>query len=292
MTSRLNNKLEAADLALRSAALNGDSKALGQLIEHHRDFLFNVIWRMVLNPQDAEDITQDVIIKIITNLAKFKGESAFRTWIYRIAFNHVINLPKRPLEKEITSFDQYGEELDAMPDHPYPDNNVPSAEDKLVIEDVMLGCTAGMLMCLNREQRLIFILGEMYEIDSRMGAEILSISPENFRQQLARARKQLFNFMNKKCGLVNKNNPCRCQKKTRAFIEHGYVNPDSLQFNAFYKRRINQIVETRHRQIHTALEKQYAEIFAQHPHQERPVIKERIEKIIGGEDFQRTFEVN
>lgn len=291
MNAQHNSQQNAADLDLRSAALNGDSAALGRLIERHRDFLYNVVWRMTLNPQDAEDITQDIIIKIITNLAKFRGESAFKTWAYRIAFNHVINLPKRPLEQAITSFDQYGAELDALPDRRFPETGEPSAEDKLVIEEAMLGCTAGMLMCLDRQQRLIYILGEMFEIDSKTGAEILGISADNFRQQLSRARKQLYNFMTHKCGLVNKTNPCRCQKKTKAFIENGWVDPRTLKFNTAYRKRISQRVTRKHKDMESVLDNEYAAIFRDHPFQEKPAITERIKAMLRGKDFREIFEV-
>ena len=89
----------------------------------------------------------------------------------------------------------------------------------------MLGYTSGMLMCLIREQRIVYILGEIFEVDFEMGAEILELTAANFRKQLSRARQQLYNFMENKCCLINKNNPCRCHKKTRTFIEKGWVNP-------------------------------------------------------------------
>jgi DNA-directed RNA polymerase specialized sigma24 family protein len=73
-----------------------------------------------------------------------------------------------------------------------------------------------MLLCLDREHRSIYILGEILEVTDGMGAELLEISRENFRQRLARARRKLHNFMNDKCGLVNRANRCRCAKKTVA----------------------------------------------------------------------------
>ena len=77
------------------------------------------------------------------------------------------------------------------------------------IEESKVSCMAGMLMCLDREQRLIYIVGELFEIDHNMGSEIFGTSPANFRQKLSRARKDLYHWMHDKCGLVNKENPCR-----------------------------------------------------------------------------------
>ena len=284
---------EIKDYNLRLAALNGDSRALGQLIENHRDFIYNIVWRMVLNTEDAEDITQDIIIKIITNLAKFKGESKFSTWIYRITYNHVINLPKTKAEKIITGFEHYGKSLDDCKDEPYPDvNQVPTPEDEMVVKEALLGCTSGMLLCLDREQRFIFILGELFAIESHTGAEILNISAENYRKRLSRARKQLFNFMDNKCGLVNKSNPCRCNKKTKAFIKRGWVNPKDLKFNNHFQKLIKEVADKKHPIIWDIMEQKYAEIYQGHPYQEKAIIKKRIEKVLASGDFKKAFNLS
>ncbi len=104
---------------------------------------------------------------------------------------------------------------------------------------------SGMLLCLDREQRLIYILDEVFRIDHRLASEFLEISPDNFRQKLARARRDIYNFMNNKCGLVNKNNPCRCPKKTKGLVQLGIVDPERLQFNAHYVQRIRDLVPER-----------------------------------------------
>ena len=80
-------------------AVNGSKKALEQLIHQHYSFIYNVAIRYVLSPEDAEDLTQEVIIKVITKLSQFKQESSFRTWVYRIVFNHFLKSKKRNLEK-------------------------------------------------------------------------------------------------------------------------------------------------------------------------------------------------
>ena len=106
--------------------------------------------------------------------------------------------------------------------------------------EAMLSCTSGMLLCLDREQRLTFILGAIFEVSDTVAAEVLEITPDNFRQRLARARRDLRNFMNDKCGLVNQANPCRCAKKTRGFIQAGYVDPKNL---LFVRERIGEVRE-------------------------------------------------
>ena len=107
---------------------------------------------MVHDPTDAKDLTQEVLIKVITKLSRFEGKSAFRTWLYRIVVNEFLQARRRPAEQQFGSFAEYGAQLDAVPN---PDLN---AEEEIVLAEAALEmktrCMAGMLMCLDREQRL------------------------------------------------------------------------------------------------------------------------------------------
>ena len=142
-------------------------------------------------------------------------------------------------------------------------------ETDLLVTEEMLSCTSGMLLCLDREQRLTFILGVIFEVSDTVAAEVLEITPDNFRQRLARARRDLRNFMNDKCGLVNQANPCRCAKKTRGFIQAGYVDPENL---LFVRERIGEVREAAPK-VHEALstlDEKCAEIFRGHPFYKAP----------------------
>ena len=84
-----------ADAELVERAKNGERAALEKLVLRHQAWIYNIAVRMVFRPQDAEEVTQEVLVKVITKLSMFKGESAFRTWLYRIAANHVLNMKRR-----------------------------------------------------------------------------------------------------------------------------------------------------------------------------------------------------
>src|SRR6267378_6566604 len=216
-----------ADRSLVIRASAGDREALEDLVRRHQAWIYNIAIRMLAHPQDAEDATQEILIKALTRLSSFEGRSSFRTWLYRIVVNHVLNMKRGQVEVQRASIDfaSYGAALDATPDLELAGPKATSAETDLLVTEEMLSCTLGMLLCLDREQRLTFILGAIFEVSDTVAAEVLEITPDNFRQRLARARRDLRNFMNDKCGLVNQANPCRCAKKTRAFIQAGYVNP-------------------------------------------------------------------
>ncbi len=284
------NYSEHTDLELVQASLGGSKQALEMLILRHQPFIYNVALKMTASAQDAEDITQEVLLKAITNLSQFEGKSAFRTWLYRIVFNHILNMKKRSREEMFVSFEGYGQFLDATPDAELTQDEAIALKE--AIEEVKFGCMSGMLLCLDREQRLTFILGEVFGIDHRLASEFLEISPDNFRQRLARARRDLYNFMNNKCGLVNKSNPCRCPKKTKGMIQMGIVDPERLQFNTDYVQRIRDLIPERAEKMLNTYEEQYQRPFGEHPFQMSMRSQRIVQDILNNETIKEIFELN
>ncbi|QMW04923.1 RNA polymerase sigma factor [Spirosoma foliorum] len=260
------NYTDQVDTDLVQLAVSGDKKALQNLIIRHQLFVYNLALKMTKCVEDAEDLTQEVFIKSITALSKFEGKSKFRTWLYRITVNHFLTTKKRKSELEIVDFETYFNSIDKMPNQELSNQEQTDLTDS--IEELRISCTAGMLLCLDREQRMIYILGELFTIDHNLGSEILGISAGNFRIRLMRARQDLYNWMNERCGLVNKSNPCRCSKKTKAYIEAGLVDPTNLKFNTRYKKKIYEISEQNSGAITDTIEDLTKSIFQQHPLQE------------------------
>jgi RNA polymerase sigma factor (sigma-70 family) len=241
--------------------------ALEALIYRHQHFIYNIALKMMGNVQVAQDITQEVLIKLITNLSKFKKESNFRTWLYRITFNQFLQMKKSMSELATESFEIVEKQLDSIPIQAL--SLLEESELRDQIEETKLTCMNGMLLCLERDQRLVFILGELFNINHDLGANLLNISKDNFRQKLSRARKDLFNFMNNKCGLIRKENPCRCSGKTKGFIRAGKVNPENLQFNKDYLKTIKEVSGQKKDEYDDFVIENYADIFAKHPFQEK-----------------------
>ena len=210
-------------------ACKGNKQALTEIIEQTSDTIYNLSLRMLLFKEDAEDATQEILIKIITHLNSFKGESAFETWVYRIATNYLITLKSKNTENFKLSFDQYANMLDTGQSNvvSYTKNE---GELKLLEEEVKISCTNGMLLCLNSLERVVYILGDIIGIQSNDATQILEVKAENFRKILSRSRIKIRNFMNQKCGIINENNSCRCSKKIDFLINQKLVNPNSYQF--------------------------------------------------------------
>jgi RNA polymerase sigma factor (sigma-70 family) len=254
---------DSTDMALVQASLGGDRKALETLILRHQPFIYNVALKMTMDPQGADDITQEVLLKAITSISQFQGKSAFRTWLYRIAFNHVLNMQARPQERMFASFEGFGDFLDAVPDSELTHEEALVMKD--TVEEVKLSCMSGMLLCLDREQRLVYLLGEVFGVDHNMAGELLEISPDNFRQRLSRARRDLYNFMHNRCGLVDKANPCRCPKKTRGLVQMGIVDPKQLKFNVHWLQRVREVAPDRAERMLNTYEDIGRDLFRDHP---------------------------
>src|ERR1700742_5117646 len=107
---------ERSDEMLVQASLQGDKKSLEQLVARYRDLIFNIALKMIQDREEAADITQEVLIKVITKLDGFKYNSAFKTWVYRITVNQVLNYKKSTHIRKRFTFRQYGETLDGAPD--------------------------------------------------------------------------------------------------------------------------------------------------------------------------------
>ena len=285
------NYSDNKDLEFLSLALAGDKKGLNQLIERHQKYIFNIALKMINNVDDAKDVTQEVLLKLITNLGKYDASKGkFRTWLYRITFNHILNIKKQKYEQLVTGFDSFFNFIESSPIHDLSDEE--EKEMQQFIEESKLACMAGMLMCLSREQRLIYIIGEVFEIDHNLASEIFEITPANFRQKLSRTRKDLYQWMNNKCGLVNKKNPCRCKKKTKGFIENGWVNPDNLKWNSDYYQSIMEITNSKIESTLLTIDDLYAKLYKEHPFK---IIKNPtniVDEIINNKELKSIFRLN
>lgn len=108
---------EMNDELLVDLACHGDRQALEHLLREVRDWIYNVIRRVLLNPQESEDAAQEALVKIATNLSKYDSDrGAFRTWAYRIAVNHAMNMKRGSMEQVMEGFDWYAKGLAETPE--------------------------------------------------------------------------------------------------------------------------------------------------------------------------------
>lgn len=211
-------------------AREGERAALESVVRAVQQEVYALALRFLWHPEVAEDATQEILIRVITGIGGFRGESGFRTWVYRIASNTLLGLKQKRMERQALSFEAFGEDLahglsDALQVEDDPDR-------ELLLQEVRVGCTLAMLLCLDREHRLAYILGEIVGFGHREGARILAISPAAFRKRLSRARSRINAFMAARCGLVDPGNACRCHRRVETAVALGRVDPRNLRFAA------------------------------------------------------------
>ena len=256
----------------------GDRESLEWLVRRHSPWIYNIALRMLCHPDDAQDASQEILVKVITRLSTFEGRSSFRVWLYRIAFNHLLTMKR--LRRERWTFEAYGRVLEELPERELVDSSTPSVDVLVWLEEAKIGCTTGLLLCLDREQRLIYILGDIFGVSDRLGAELLDLSRDNFRQKLSRARRDLQSFAQNKCGLINPANSCRCTRKTKAFIEAGYVNPQNLLFVREHVQAVRDVAPAVYDDLEEA-HRQYAELHRAHPFQVPPDFVATLRSLLG-----------
>ena len=261
------NSLGATDEELAARAKAGDRDQLELLLTRHLPWVFNLSLRMLHRHADAEDATQDILLKVIKALPEFRGEAKFSTWLYRIAFNHLLNVkkPKWAASDAICSFAVASAGLRQVPDLDLPDPRTVPVPIEILVEETKNNCMIGTLLCLDGRQRLVFILGEIFAVSHEVGAEIAEVTPVNFRQILSRARHDLYEYLRDNCSLVNAQNDCKCARKTRAFIQAGFVDPAKLEFTQAHARKVSEVAAQRAPELLDAYMEVGASVYRNHP---------------------------
>ena len=216
--------------ALIEKATAGDGKSLETLILGVQDLVFNLSLRMLGTFADAEDATQDILLKVITHLSTFKKESAFSTWVFSIAANHLKSYKKHMFAHYPLSFEYYGDDIQNGKIHDVPDLTQ-NVEKDILAEELKMSCTNVMLQCLDVESRCIFVLGTMFKVDSRIAGDILGISPEAYRQRLSRVRKKMAEFLSEYCGEFGCGK-CKCADRINYAIQNHRIDPSRLDYTA------------------------------------------------------------
>jgi len=211
----------------------GDKSALDSVIAATWPEIYRLALRFTGNATDAEDATQEVMVRIITRLSSFRGESQYTTWAYRVATNHLLNL-KQSRQSQVLSFEKFGADL-TYGLEAHPDENQ-SLEYDLLLNEVRVGCTLAMLQCLDSEMRLAYIFGEILEVEHHEASMALELAKATYRKRLSRAREKIANFMLGNCGLVDASNACRCSKRVRCAIEKQRIDPNKLIYSSAQQR--------------------------------------------------------
>jgi RNA polymerase sigma factor (sigma-70 family) len=211
---------------LAQRAIDGDRAAVAALVRALQSDVYALSLRMLWQPSDAEDATQEILVRVVTRLGQFDFRSRLKTWVYRIATNYLLDVKKSCVERQRLSFRSFAEDLeDGLVAAEPPDH-----ERAILTEEVKIGCTLGLLQCLDRPHRIAYVLGEIFEWSAPEAAEALGIEAAAFRKRLQRARQAIEDFTRAHCGLVSETAACACHRRVPAALRLGRVVADELRF--------------------------------------------------------------
>jgi RNA polymerase sigma factor (sigma-70 family) len=213
---------------LARAAVDGDRNAVHDLVRALQRGVYGLALRMLWSREDAEDATQEILVRVVTRLSQFDFRSRLETWVYRVATNHLLDVKKSAVERLNLRFSRFAEDLAEGLSTAGPADG----ERSLLTEEVKIGCTLGMLQCLDRPHRLAYVLGEVLELPAAEAAEAMALEPASFRKRLQRARERIGRFTREYCGLVSDSAACQCNRRVARAVQLGRVRANDLQFAA------------------------------------------------------------
>jgi RNA polymerase sigma factor (sigma-70 family) len=212
---------------LVTRAAEGERRAVEQIVRALERPLYNVAWKMLLDRQDAEDATQEALMRIVTHLAQYRAESRFSTWAFRIAVRRILDFREQRAAAARFTFTAFATDLaDGL-----EADAVERPEDAILHQQLKMLCGRALLQCLDGEHRIAFILGGILELPSQEAAEILGIEAATLRKRLSRARALLARFLGAHCGVVNPDAPCACHRRLDRACSLGRIHRDEREID-------------------------------------------------------------
>lgn len=175
-----------SDDELVTAAQGGDAAAMDELLRRHYDRVHAVCRRIAGGTRDADDAAQEAMIRVVRNLDRFDGRSAFGTWVYRIATNTALDeLRKRKRRPQLRSVgeDDFGEQRQVEPVDQIAHRMIDSVVDRITID--------AALAELPEEFRAAVVLRDVGDLDYAEIAEVLDLPIGTVKSRIARGRRQL-----------------------------------------------------------------------------------------------------
>lgn len=163
------------DAALVAAARAGDRRALEQLLEQHTDRIHAVCRRIVADPQDALDATQEALLAVARGITRFDGAARFSTWCYRVATNAALDEVRRARRRPVA--------MEPSPTLRDPRDGATAVDARLDVD--------AALATLPPEFRAAVVLRDLCDLDYAEVAEVLGVPPGTVRSRIARGRAAL-----------------------------------------------------------------------------------------------------
>ena len=175
------------------AAKAGDLAAFEELTSRHERQIYSLAYRILQNPHDAEDVTQQAFLSAVESLAKFREESSFTTWLYRIATFAALKVIRKRKGLDTVSLEEATEPRDDSDSIPHPEYiaDWKQSPEQLVERNETQRLLDNALAQLDEKHRLVFVLRDVEGLSVNGTAEALGLTESNVKMRLLRARLQL-----------------------------------------------------------------------------------------------------
>ena len=254
-------------------------KTLEEFEQHYKENylkVYNLALGLTGNKNDAEEITQEAFLKALGAYDSFRKESSFFTWIYRIALNVSNNYLKQRKKMPVQALtEDFGFSLEEIKDE-NPANN---PEILLLAKEARFKCLHCLTECLPIEQRKIFCLAITIGLPHKVVAEILECSISKVKTTIHRAKQRWFGYMEDRCQLIKKSNPCRCTQWVRFGVKQGWIKENEAERNLLPEVNAKALSEVRSLK---ALRAVYATLY---PKEADHILSERIKKGIKNREW-------
>lgn len=194
--------LDASTQVLVAAAKAGDLSAFEALVHRHESQIYSLAYRILQNPQDAEDITQQTFLSAMEHLTQFRGDASFSTWLHRIATFAALKVLRKRKGLRTVSLEeatQPQEDSDRIP-HPEYIADWKESPEKLVERNETRRVLDEALAKLDEKYRIVFLLRDVEDLSVAETAAALQLSESNVKMRLLRARLQLREELTQKLG--------------------------------------------------------------------------------------------
>lgn len=180
--------METNEIALIKDAQAGNLKAFEELIQRYESRVLSLAYQVLGNTQDAEDVYQEVFMKVHKNIQRFEFKSDFFTWLYRIVVNAALSYRRKRFRHEHVSIEASEERNDGW--HWTPVNDTPEPDQVMLNQEVVQMVYKGVEQ-LPMMQRVVFILRYFEEFKLKEIAEITNCSEGAVKNHLFRSTQKM-----------------------------------------------------------------------------------------------------
>ena len=218
------------EASLIERARQGDHAAFGTLVEPWRKPLFGYIYRLVVLRQDAEDLLQDVFVRVLENIREYRGEARFKSWLFGIAthvcLDHLRHKKRWRVEAQLLGEKETGADPEK---HNGLVQLMRQPEFRYEIREHIAFCFSCIARTLPPEEQAAVVLKEILGFTAAEAAAILQVSEPVFRHRLAAARGTMIEDYHGLCALINKTGICHQCRGLRDFAGDAHRSAEFVQ---------------------------------------------------------------